>query len=773
MATNQTAQVAWLTGAAKDDVETLLAGASGALTATSFSVASLLANDPGSASFYGIYGTATPYSNASTKTPLGPSAVAKTLLGGQVSWNKSTGMIDYTPPSSATNDVLKALPAGATINDTFYYVIWMGNKGAYSLAKATIALTGIDDAATITGDITGSVIEDTTTIAGGHLSIVDPDTGESAFNAASIAGSYGTLTLTPGSTGSGATPGTGTWSYSLDHDLANPLAQGEVQTETFTLHSKGGTAFTITITVTGTNDAPTAVADVATTGENTPVAIDAITNDTDPDHNHVLSLVSVSAPAHSGSATIVGGQVVFDPGTSFDHLAQGDSATVTLDYVMTDEHGATSESTITITVTGENDAPTAVADTVTIDQDQAIALDPTANDTDPDDHHVLSLVSVSAAPIGEGTATIENGQVKFDPGTDFDHLAQGDTATVTLDYVMQDEHGATSGSTITITVTGENDAPTAVADTASTDEDHAVTIDALLNDTDPDDHHVLSLVSVSAPTGQGTATIENGHVTFDPGTDFQHLAAGASATVTLSYTMQDEFGAQSSSTIQVSVAGVNDAATISGNATGSVTEDATLTTGGTLHVTDVDDGEAQFATVDASALAGTFGDFSFDTATGQWGYTLRNGDANVQALNAGDHPTDTLTVLSLDGTASQEIVVTVNGADENPSVTWMVNHGLSTINDRNKFVGFDFNDVLKYAGDLAYDGYSVGDVTGDQVADTVVHFHYIAGNGVSGNANAGANGNGAGIGNGFTLLDVVLVGYSTFDPATQLNPVPA
>ena len=37
----------------------------------------------------------------------------------------------------------------------------------------------------------------------------------------------------------------------------------------------------------------------------------------------------------------------------------------------------------------------------------------------------------------------------------------------------------------------------------------------------------------------------------------------------------------------------------------------------------------------ATSLAGTYGSFSFNATTGAWGYALANGQANVQALKAG------------------------------------------------------------------------------------------------------------------------------------------
>ena len=52
-----------------------------------------------------------------------------------------------------------------------------------------------------------------------------------------------------------------------------------------------------------------------------------------------------------------------------------------------------------------------------------------------------------------------------------------------------------------------------------------------------------------------------------------------------------------------------------------------------------------------------------------WGYTLNNDAANVQALKAGQSVTDTLTVTSVDGTASETITVTINGTNDGATIS--------------------------------------------------------------------------------------------------------
>src|SRR5207244_3511732 len=73
---------------------------------------------------------------------------------------------------------------------------------------------------------------------------------------------------------------------------------------------------------------------------------------------------------------------------------------------------------------------------------------------------------------------------------------------------------------------------------------------------------------------------------------------------------------------------------------------------GQLTVHDVDTGEDHFAT--PASLAGDYGTFTFNTATGAWTYTLDQ--AKADPLTAGQHATDTLTVSSSDGTATHYIL---------------------------------------------------------------------------------------------------------------------
>lgn len=84
-----------------------------------------------------------------------------------------------------------------------------------------------------------------------------------------------------------------------------------------------------------------------------------------------------------------------------------------------------------------------------------------------------------------------------------------------------------------------NQAPVAVDDTATLEEDETVTIDVLANDSDPDDD-ALSIESFDDSTASGIVTQNaDGTFTYDPNGFFTYLAAGETATDAFSYTVTD------------------------------------------------------------------------------------------------------------------------------------------------------------------------------------------------------------------------------------------
>ena len=197
-------------------------------------------------------------------------------------------------------------------------------------------------------------------------------------------------------------------------------------------------------------------------------------------------------------------------------------------------------------------------------------------------------------------------------------------------------------------------------------EDSATPASGLLTVTDPDPgEDGLQALNQLGDNGHGTFDVladGNWSYTLDNGSAaVQALGAGATATDTVTVTSAD---GSDTEVITVTITGVNDTASISGDSSGSVTEDGTLIASGLVTVADADNGEDAVQVVAAGApTLNTYGTYEVQ-ANGTWIYTLDNAHAAVQGLGAGQTLTDSFTVVSADGTGSQAVTITINGADE-------------------------------------------------------------------------------------------------------------
>src|SRR6185295_19751280 len=114
---------------------------------------------------------------------------------------------------------------------------------------------------------------------------------------------------------------------------------------------------------------------------------------------------------------------------------------------------------------------------------------------DVDTGTTLTATLVSNA--SNGTVTLAPaGGFTYTPNTNFN-------GTDTFTYTASDGTAASNVATVTITVTGVNDAPLAVNDAAATSEDTAVSGNVLTNDTDVDAGTTLT-ASLVATASNGT-----------------------------------------------------------------------------------------------------------------------------------------------------------------------------------------------------------------------------------------------------------------------------
>lgn len=161
----------------------------------------------------------------------------------------------------------------------------------------------------------------------------------------------------------------------------------------------------------------------------------------------------------------------------------------------------------------------------------------------------LTLVSTTTfgAAIGSGVTYTFN----FDPDGMFEGLGVDETATETVTIQVSDGLGGVDSFSFDIVVNGVNDVPVANDDIATTDEDTAVIIDVLGNDTDVDVNDVLTVTSASALNG--TVVINpDGTLTYTPDENYH-------GPDTITYAISDGNGGTDSASVSVTINPVNDA----------------------------------------------------------------------------------------------------------------------------------------------------------------------------------------------------------------------
>ncbi len=323
--------------------------------------------------------------------------------------------------------------------DVFSYTVSDGTLTAFG--EVTVTVGGRNDAPVAVDDAV-STPEDVAVVVQVLANDSDPDDGSALAVAAVTQPAHGTATL--GDDGAVTyTPeadfnGTDEFTYTVDD------GQGPVGSPTG-LRKATSTA-TVRVTVTPVNDAPLARDDVASTGEDNPVSVAVLSNDTDIDGD-ALSVIAAGG-ASFGQVAISGGTaVIYTPTAGFT----GQDSFL---YTVSDGNGGSSQARVSVTVSDL--APVARDDAAATVEDTAVSIDVLAND-ESRVGEPLAVASVSGA--SNGTVSVESGgTVLYTPEADF-------SGQDTFTYVTSDAGGSASG-TVTVTVTPVNDAPSASVVTA-------------------------------------------------------------------------------------------------------------------------------------------------------------------------------------------------------------------------------------------------------------------------------------------------------------------
>ena len=598
-----------------------------------------------------------------------------------------SGAFTFTADNSQT--AIQSLGEGEVATDSFTAVTADGTTQV-----VTVTLTGVNDTAVISGTTTGEVTEDAgeTLTTSGTLSVTDVDAGEAVFTAQTdTAGDngFGSFTLST----------SGAWTYTADNTQSSiqSLGEGDTATDSFTAVTADGTTQIVTVTITGVND--TAVISGTTTGAVTEDTAANLTtsgtlNVTDVDAGEDVFTAQTSTAGDNGFGTFTlstNGAWTYtaeNSQSSIQSLGEGDTATDSFTAVTAD--GTTQ--VVTVTITGVNDTAV-ISGTTTgaVTEDAAASLTTSgtlsATDADAGEVAVFAAQTGTAGDNGFGTFTLSTSgawtYTADSSQTAIQSLGVGDTATDSFTAVTAD--GTTQ--IVTVTITGVND--TAVINgttTGAVTEDAAasLTTSGTLSVTDADAGEAVftAQTGTAGDNGFGSFSLtESGAWTYtadNSQTSIQSLGEGDTATDSFTAVTADG----TTQVVTVTLTGVNDTAVISGTTTGEVAEDAaaTLTTSGTLSVTDADAGEAVFAAQTSTAGDNGFGTFSL-SENGAWTYSADNSQTSIQNLGEGETATDSFTAVTADGT-TQIVTVTITGVEDvvvnNPAMISGVTTGAVT-----------------------------------------------------------------------------------------------
>ncbi len=488
-----------------------------------------------------------------------------------------------TVTETLVNDqTITLVGAAADINtylDTVTNIQYTGAANVNGDAAATITVTVADfaqSASAETVNINITAVNDAPSFTAGPDQSIDEDAGEQTvvgwatglstgpanestqnlsfdvindnnalFAAQPTVAADGTLTYTP------AANAFGTATVTVVAKDDGGTANGGVDTST---------EQTFVIAISGVADDPVAVDDTAVTDEDTPVTIDVLTNDSDPDND---DLTVTQASAQNGTAVIeADGTLTYTPDADFN-------GTDTISYTVSDGNSGTDTATVTVTVTPVNDAPVAADDAFSTDEDTPVSGNVLVDNGSGADSDIdVDALTVSLLQdVSGGTLTLGNdGAFTYIPGVDVNGVDM---------FAYQVSDGTlTDTATVTIDVNPINDPPVARDDALATDEDTAISGDLTADngngpDSDPDSD-TLSVYLVNGqlgavdstttlPSGALLTVFADGRYLYHPNGAFDHLALGETAIDSFTYAIFDGNGGVDSATATVTIDGVNDA----------------------------------------------------------------------------------------------------------------------------------------------------------------------------------------------------------------------
>lgn len=351
------------------------------------------------------------------------------------------------------------------------------------------------------------------------------------------------------------------------------------------------------IKINGLNNPPVAVADVfeayegfGVIGSNISGYLNILDNDEDIENENVTintvnnSTIKNIEGAYGTFSWDTDGLWRFEENYEVTIQLRKDTVVQTVyPYDITDGHDvSTLMSTITIRITGVNDNPTVVNDTLIIYEDAGTvaisvsdveALLQNDSDIDGDNYSVVQVendtLGVVQSEVGELLWKADGSYIYTPDRDSVIRLAEGDTIADIFKYIIVDEYGGRDSARLVIQILGLNDPPFAHNDSITIYEDsHSTIVDEenglLANDGDIDRDPIVVAVnddgSHTLEGNYGTLIWEpNGAYTYITFTDIvDTLYHGEVVVDVFTYTVKDPFGLTDRANLYVTIIGEND-----------------------------------------------------------------------------------------------------------------------------------------------------------------------------------------------------------------------
>ena len=457
----------------------------------------------------------------------------------------------------------------------------------------------------------------------------------------------------------------GTISVTADNKILYTPNANYNGTDSFEYNADDGEALdkaTVSVTIHQVNDNPVAVTDSAVTGDEDPVSVDVLANDTDVDtsasiNQEVLystdtfSLVSYDfiGDAH-GTLSNIGGTITYTPSLNF-------KGTQEISYVISDGHDGSATGKLIVSVDEKNDKPIAYDDDIVTDEDTQITFNVLSNDADQDigDEKSFVMFTQDTSSLPGSFSTNANGSITYIPDENYN-------GSFTLSYQMKDKAGLTDDAVIKITVAAVNDAPVAQDNNAEINEDTSYTVawTSLTSDVDIATNADSIGVSIKAAdnASHGTATVTGNNIVYTPIANFN-------GTDSFTYTVTDSKGNTDTGVISVTVSQVNDAPVADDDST-VTNEDNAVTIDVLDGDTDIDQGSTLNSNPSAEVLSISIDEA--DLLQPAHGSITITDNKIVYTPNANYNGTDSFEYNVDDGEALDKatVSVTIHQVNDNP-----------------------------------------------------------------------------------------------------------